>query len=424
MKVLLDPEESDWPRLLLRPALDIAVLDDEVRQILENVRYRGDEAVREYSRRFDNMVREDFRVSEDELAAAKDLLPKELVQAILVASDNIRRFHAARQIPDVRLDTMPGVTCWTKTVPVQRVGIYIPGGSAPLFSTVLMLGIPAALAGCPEVVLCTPGSPNGSLNPAILFAARVCGIKNVFRIGGAQAVAAMAYGTASVPAVDKIFGPGNQYVTKAKQLVSQQGVGIDFPAGPSEVLIVADATADPGFIAADLLSQAEHGADSQVVLVALDEEIIPKVREELVKQLETLPRKSFATKALQNGFIIYFPDRSQAMRFSNAYAPEHLIINTTDSDQLAKLVSNAGSVFLGPYSPEAAGDYASGTNHTLPTGGYARIYGGISCASFTKEITFQQLTREGLGRLGPSVEVMAAAEGLEGHKKAISVRLL
>jgi len=341
---------------------------------------------------------------------------------MLLAADNIRRFHSARLSEDVRVETSPGVTCWTKRVPLQRVGIYIPGGTAPLFSSVLMLGLPAALVGCPEVILCTPPSPEGSIHPAILFAARICGIRKVFRVGGAQAIAAMAYGTETISAVDKIVGPGNRYVTKAKQLVSGQGIAIDFPAGPSEVLVVADKTANPAFIAADLLSQAEHGADSQVMLVALDPEVPGRVRAEVDKQLLTLPRRDIATQSLANGWMISFTDHQLAMEFVNAYAPEHLIINTRKPEELAAAVLHAGSVFLGAYSPEAAGDYASGTNHTLPTAGYARLYGGVSCASFVKEITFQQLTREGLNNLGPAVEEMAAAENLMGHRNAITIR--
>lgn len=342
---------------------------------------------------------------------------------MLLAADNIQRFHQARISPEVRLETQPGVTCWTKRVPLQRVGLYVPGGSAPLFSTVLMLGLPAALVGCPEIVLCTPPSPDGTIDPAILFAAKICGIHNVFRMGGAQAIGAMAYGTRSVPAVDKIFGPGNRFVTEAKNQVRLEGIAIDFPAGPSEVLIVADDTANPAFIAADLLSQAEHGADSQVMLVSLDPGLPPRVQTEIDNQLQTLPRRDLARQALANGWMITMTNKTQAMQFVNAYAPEHLIIQTANPNQLADQVLHAGSVFLGAYSPEAVGDYASGTNHTLPTAGHARIYGGISCASFVKEITFQELTREGLVNLGPAVEEMAEAENLAGHRRAIAIRI-
>lgn len=423
MKQISHPPRDRWPELVRRPSIDTDTLEASVRNILLQVRQRGDQAVLEYSRRFDQFQGDQLKVREDELRQAESRLEPSLVQSILLAADNIRRFHGARLTPDVNIDTMPGVTCWTRRVPLQRVGIYIPGGTAPLFSTVLMLGLPAALVGCPDVILCTPPAPDGSIHPAILFAARTCGIRNIYRVGGAQAIAAMAYGTASIPAVDKIVGPGNRYVTVAKQLVSQEGVGIDFPAGPSEVLVVADDTADPAFVAADLLSQAEHGADSQVILVALSETLGLRVQAEVEQQLANLPRREVATQALANGYVVTFADESTAMDFANAYAPEHLILNTMQPDRLAEKVVNAGSVFLGAYSPEAAGDYASGTNHTLPTSGHARLYGGISCASFAKEITFQRLTREGLQALGPAVEEMASAERLEAHRRAISIRL-
>ncbi len=423
MKQIHHPSRERWPELIRRPAGDTDTLEASVKNILLQVRQRGDQAVLEYSRRFDHFQSDQLQVREQEIEQAESLLEPALVQSIRVAVDNIRRFHGARLTPDVIVDTLPGVTCWTKRVPLQRVGIYVPGGSAPLFSTVLMLGIPASLVGCPEVVLCTPPAPDGSIHPAILFAAHCCGIRNVYRVGGAQAIAAMAYGTARIPAVDKIVGPGNRFVTLAKQLVSQEGIGIDFPAGPSEVLVVADDSADPAFVAADLLSQAEHGPDSQVILVSLAEELGGRVQTELQKQLHSLPRRDVAAQALANGFIITLADEQAAMDFANAYAPEHLILNTRNPDRLAEQVIHAGSVFLGAFSPEAAGDYASGTNHTLPTAGYARLYGGISCASFTKEITFQRLSREGLQLLGPAVEEMAIAEGLEGHRRAISIRL-
>lgn len=423
MRIVNNPPEAQWPELIRRPGTESASITGTVQDVLRQVKLRGDSAVRDYSRRFDHWDAENFMVQEQELQEAESRLPRSLTQAMLLATDNIRRFHSARLSPDVAVETLPGVTCWTRRVPLQRVGIYIPGGSAPLFSTVLMLGLPAALAGCPEVVLCTPPSADGSVHPAILFAARICGIRKVFRVGGAQAIAAMAYGTESIPAVDKIVGPGNRYVTQAKQLVSAEGIGIDFPAGPSEVLIVADESANPAFLAADLLSQAEHGADSQVMLVALNSAIVPRVQAEIEKQLKTLPRRDTALQALANGWMITLTDQQLAMRFVNAYAPEHLIINTVSPEKTAELVLHAGSVFLGAWSPEAAGDYASGTNHTLPTAGYARLYGGVSCASFFKEITFQQLTREGLENLGPAVEEMAAAENLEGHRQAIAIRL-
>lgn len=422
MRIVTNPPEKEWTELVRRPSLKASALDDVVRKILLDIQTRGDEAVREYSQQFDNVTFDSLLVPEENLRQAEGQLPPDLVKAILVAADNIRRFHAARLPAEVKVETMPGVTCWTKVVPLERVGIYVPGGSAPLFSTVLMLGIPSALAGCPEVILCTPPAADGGVNPAILFAARLCGIKNVYRVGGAQAIGMMAYGTKTVPRVDKIVGPGNQYVTKAKELVNRDGVSIDFPAGPSEVLIIADRNATPAFVAADLLSQAEHGADSQVMLIALDQELIANVEIELKRQLNDLPRKSIAERALQNGAIVSFNAVEQAIRFTNRYAPEHLIIQTDHPDEFAIKITNAGSVFLGSYSPEAVGDYASGTNHTLPTGGFARTYGGISCGSFVKEITFQQLTREGLRQLEPTVTRMAEAESLEAHRRAVTIR--
>lgn len=422
MRIVNNPPLSQWPDLTRRPGSGAHSVATAVRDILRQVRLRGDEALRQYSRRFDHWDHEDMQVSERELLEAESRLPASLVRAILLAADNIKRFHRARLSEDVRVETFPGVTCWTKRIPLQRVGIYIPGGTAPLFSTVLMLGLPAALAGCPDVVLCTPPSSDGSLHPAILFAARICGIRNVFRVGGAQAIAAMAYGTKSIPAVDKIVGPGNSFVTKAKQIVSGEGIAIDFPAGPSELLIVADELANPAFVAADLLSQAEHGADSQVMLVALDAQFAVRVQTEIANQLKGLPRRDIAARSLANGWIISFADRQLAMTFVNAYAPEHLIINTRKPEELADIVLHAGSVFLGAYSPEAAGDYASGTNHALPTAGYSRLHGGVSCATFVKEVTFQQLTREGLDQLGPAIEEMATAENLIGHRNAIAIR--
>jgi histidinol dehydrogenase len=423
MRTIQNPVPADWPELTRRPEADAATISRAVREILREVRERGDVAVREYNRRFDRFDADDFRVPAQEIQSAESRIPSSLASAMLLAAGNIQRFHQARISPEVRLETQPGVTCWTKRVPLQRVGLYVPGGTAPLFSTVLMLGLPAALVGCPEVVLCTPPSPDGTIDPAILFAAKICGIHHVFRMGGAQAIGAMAYGTRSVPAVDKIFGPGNRFVTEAKNQVRLEGIAIDFPAGPSEVLIVADDTANPAFIAADLLSQAEHGADSQVMLVSLDPGLPPQVQTEIDNQLQTLPRRDLARQALANGWMITMTDKTQAMQFVNAYAPEHLIIQTANPNQLADQVLHAGSVFLGAYSPEAVGDYASGTNHTLPTAGHARIYGGLSCASFVKEITFQELTREGLINLGPAVEEMAEAENLAGHRRAIAIRI-
>lgn len=422
MRRYQNPTEGEWKNLTKRPA-GREVDDRVVQQVIADVRARGDEALREYTRKFDGATLTRIVVSEEEMRSAASQVPEALRSAMQLAARNIRTFHEARLTRDVRLDTLPGVTCWTKTVPLQRVGLYIPGGSAPLFSTVLMLGIPAALAGCPEIMICTPPAPDGTVNPAILFAAQLCGIRSVFSVGGTQAIAAMGYGTESIPAADKILGPGNSFVTRAKQLVSQDGVAIDFPAGPSEVMVIADASADPRFVAADLLAQAEHGPDSQVVLVALDESLIAPVENEVNRQLALLPRRETARVALDNSFIATFEDSRQALRFANTYAPEHLLIQARNASELADQVINAGSVFLGPYSPEAAGDYASGTNHALPTAGYARMYGGVSTSSFCKEVTFQQLTREGLAALGPAVTEMAAAEGLDAHKRAITIRL-
>ncbi|RMF26520.1 MAG: histidinol dehydrogenase, partial [Bacteroidetes bacterium] len=346
----------------------------------------------------------------------------ELMEAIGEALANLRRFHAAQIQPRMEVETMPGVRCWRKSVPIERVGLYVPGGSAPLFSTVLMLGVPAMLAGCPEVVLCTPPDPTAKVNPAILFTAGLLGIERVFRIGGAQAIAALAYGTESIPRVDKIFGPGNAYVTRAKQLVQLEGTAIDMPAGPSEVLVLADDSAEPAFVAADLLSQAEHGPDSQVVLVSLDASLPERVQQEIERRLEALPRASIARQALENSLTVHFDEVEQALAFSNAYAPEHLLLQTRDPQTLAEKVRQAGSVFLGPFSPESVGDYASGTNHTLPTNGFARAYSGLSVDDFVRKITFQQLSAEGLQNIASVVEVMAEAENLQGHAEAVRVR--
>lgn len=354
---------------------------------------------------------------------AETLLSAELTTAIKAAYDNILKFHAAQKREVLEVETTPGVKCWRQGVPIDKVGIYIPGGSAPLFSTVLMLGTPANLAGCKEIILCTPPERNGKIHPAVLFAAQLTGVKKIFKVGGAQAIAALAYGTETIPAVYKIFGPGNQYVTKAKQLVTEDGVAIDMPAGPSEVLVLADESADPSFIAADLLSQAEHGEDSQVILVLLNDGLFEKTQSEIIRQLQRLPRKSIAEKALANSHVVVFNDKSAAIDFVNTYAPEHLIVNTKDTDSVATKIVNAGSVFLGNFSPEAIGDYASGTNHTLPTNGYAKAYAGVSLESFIKYITFQKASPAGIQALGPVVEAMAEAEQLLGHKMAIRVRL-
>lgn len=423
MKAYNNPPRADWPVLTQRPQLSLDFLESQVRNILQRVRSAGDAALLELTEKYDGAVLQQTEVSAHEIEIAAASLSADIKQAIQVASQNITAFHRSQTRADIKVETMPGVVCWRKSVPIQKVGIYIPGGTAPLFSTVLMLAIPARLAGCPEVILCTPPNRDGSVNPAILYAASLCGINRIFKVGGAQAIAALAYGTESIPGVYKIFGPGNQYVTKAKQLVGQEGIAIDMPAGPSEVLVIADQFADADFIAADLLSQAEHGTDSQVVLVTTSPSLPSAVQSSIEKQLDQLARKAIATEALQNSLSITFPSMDEAVAFANTYAAEHVIIQTTSPEAVADALTNAGSVFLGPWTPEAAGDYASGTNHTLPTGGFARAYSGVSLESFNKTITYQQISAQGIQLLGPTVEVMARAELLEAHRNAIRVRL-
>ncbi len=423
MKNLVNPKRSDWPSLCQRPALQLEFLESVVRNIITRVRTSGDEALKDLSLQFDKVKLENIQVTENEMEAAQKEVPEELKSAIRTARQNIRTFHQAQQYKPLFVETMPGVTCWRKAVAIEKVGIYIPGGTAPLFSTLLMLGIPATLAGCKEIILCSPSDMTGSLHPAILFSAKEIGIKKIYKVGGAQAIAAMAYGTATVPSVYKIFGPGNQYVTKAKQQISADGIAIDMPAGPSEVLIVADEHANSDFIAADLLSQAEHGRDSQVVLISNSVNLLEKVNTQVVEQLEKLPRKDIAKAALQNSLSLLMENESDMIDFINSYAPEHLIINTTNSEFISDRITNAGSVFLGAFTPEAAGDYASGTNHTLPTNGFAKAYSGVSLSSFQKFITYQRLSEEGLKRLGPVVEKMALAEQLVAHQRAVRIRL-
>lgn len=423
MKRINNPSTSQWPELCKRPQLELDFLEGSVNNILERVRKSGDAALLEFTRQFDGVVLDKLAVKPEEVSAATQNLPASLKTAIIAAAKNIEVFHAAQTRSVEKIETMPGVTCWRKATPIQKVGIYIPGGTAPLFSTVLMLAIPARLAGCKEVILCSPPDKSGAIHPAILFAAQLTGVTKIFKAGGAQAIAAMAYGTESVPQVSKIFGPGNQYVTKAKQIVSQQGIAIDMPAGPSEVLVIADEAANPAYVAADLLSQAEHGADSQVVLVSTTQTILNKVQEEVTKQLAALPRKELAQEALNNSLSIRFETDSHLIDFVNAYAPEHLIINTTNNKILEQQIVNAGSIFLGEYTPEAAGDYASGTNHTLPTNGFAKAFGGVALESFTKYITIQEITKAGLQVIGPIVETMAEAEQLKAHAQAVQVRL-
>ncbi|PUZ25084.1 histidinol dehydrogenase [Chitinophaga parva] len=423
MQTVQYPDRKDWDVLLQRPVMDTAALESKVAAILQAVQQEGDAAVKRYAKQFDNVELENVQVSTAEFAEANANLDPALKQAILQAKQNIERFHKAQQEQSQVIETMPGVQCWRRSVAIDKVGLYIPGGSAPLFSTILMLGIPAAIAGCREVVLCTPSNAAGKVNDAILFTAQAVGIEKVFKIGGVQAIGAMAYGTETVPSVYKIFGPGNQYVTAAKQLVNKAGTAIDMPAGPSEVAVLADETCIPGFVAADLLSQAEHGPDSQVLLVTTSLQVIKDVEAAVVKQLQELPRHQTASKALDNSRMILVKDMEEAMDLLNAYAPEHLIIACQDDVMLADKVINAGSVFLGNYSPESAGDYASGTNHTLPTNGHARAYSGVSLDSFLKKITYQRLSREGLQQIGQTIELMAAAEGLDAHKQAVTIRL-
>ncbi|MCC7465925.1 MAG: histidinol dehydrogenase [Saprospiraceae bacterium] len=424
MKVYQYPLKALSNEILARPkASKRADLLAQTAAILDAVKKDGDVALQKFTWTFDGIETTQFRVSEAHIQGAEASLSLELKSAIQVAYQNIRLFHARQKVEEPPVETMPGVICWRKSVPVERVGLYIPGGSAPLFSTVLMLGVPAQLAGCREVVLCTPPDKKGAVHPAILYSARLCGIEKIYAIGGAQAIAAMAYGTATIPAVWKIFGPGNTWVTAAKQLVSIEGVAIDLPAGPSEVCVIADGSARAAFVAADLLSQAEHGPDSQVLLITDQAGLIPEVEKALEDQLKTLPRAEIAERALQNSRVILADDLQTAMDWANEYAPEHLILAVSNPEKWASEVVNAGSVFLGHYTPESAGDYASGTNHALPTDGFARGYAGVSLDSFLKKVTFQQITRQGLSLLGPAIQALAEAEGLEAHAKAVTIRL-
>ena len=423
MQVIQQPGRSSWPALVQRPTASFQQLEKPVRKVMAAVQQRGDAAVKKYTREFDGVTLRKLEVTEKEINQAVKGLDADLKVSIQIAAANIRRFHEAQHQAGENIETMPGVRCWRKAVGIEKVGLYIPGGSAPLFSTLLMLAIPATIAGCREIVLCTPPQKDGTVHPAILFAAHVAGVKRIFKVGGVQAVAAMAYGTESIPQVYKIFGPGNQYVTIAKQLAQQEGVAIDMPAGPSEVCVLADDTAEPSFVAADLLSQAEHGPDSQVFFVTTSKTLVPKVQQALQEQLEALPRKALAAQSLANSRAIVLEDMEEAMELVNAYAPEHLIICCAEAERLAEQVVNAGSVFIGNYSPESVGDYASGTNHTLPTNGFARAYSGVSVDSFVKKITFQQLSKEGLLGIGKAVVTMAEAEGLSAHARAVSVRV-
>ncbi len=423
MILISNPDKSQWQEILKRPVMNTENLFDTVRSVIDRVKEEGDRAVLDYEEKFDKVVLASLAVSEEEQQEAENLVSEDLKAAIRLAKQNIETFHAAQRFEGKKVQTQPGVTCWQKAVAIEKVGLYIPGGTAPLFSTVLMLAVPARIAGCKEIVLCTPPGRDGKVHPAVLFAAKVAGVNRIFKAGGIQAIAAMAYGTESVPKVYKIFGPGNQYVTAAKQLVSLRDVAIDMPAGPSEVEVLADETANPIFVAADLLSQAEHGVDSQAILITTSVELQQAVKVEVERQLALLPRKEIAEESLANSKLIVVDSMTEAIELTNAYAPEHLIIETEDYLSVAERIVNAGSVFLGSLTPESAGDYASGTNHTLPTNGYAKAYSGVSLDSFIRKITFQEIKPEGLNIIGPAIELMAANEQLDAHKNAVSVVL-
>ena len=423
MQILKYPEEKDWETILARPTFETASLNKTVQDVLDDIRDRGDKAVLEYGEKFDKVKLNSLIVSQAEIEESESLVSEELKEAIKIAKKNIETFHASQKLEPKKIETVKGVTCWQKSVGIEKVGLYIPGGTAPLFSTVLMLATPAKIAGCNEIILCSPPNKEGKIHPAILFAAREAGVSKIYKAGGIQAIGAMAYGTESIPKVYKIFGPGNQYVMKAKQLVSMADVAIDMPAGPSEVLVIADKTANPKFVAADLLSQAEHGADSQVIFVTTDEALISDVLSQIELQLFQLPRRDVAEKALANSKLILLENEQDVIRLTNRYAPEHLIIQTENYMEIAEQIINAGSIFLGHYTPESAGDYASGTNHTLPTNGYATAYSGVNLDSFVKKITFQEITQEGILRLGRTIEVMAENEELLAHKNAVTLRM-
>lgn len=424
MEIIKNPDKKYWAKMLERPAFETSQLDFVVKKIIEDVKNSGDKAVKSYTSKLDKAEIKNLLVSSKEISEASERVSPELKKAIALAIKNIEAFHEAQiQTEEVRVSTSPGVDCWQKPVPISKVGLYIPGGTAPLFSTVLMLAIPAKIAGCNEIILCSPPNKNGNINDAILYAARQVGIQNIFKVGGVQAIAAMAYGTETIPKVFKIFGPGNQYVTAAKQLVSREAVAIDMPAGPSEVAVLADNSSSAEFIASDLLSQAEHGRDSQVLLISTSESKIEEVQTELNQQLENLPKKDIAQESLKHSKMILVNNKKEMMEMVNEYAPEHLIISTEDADNLAEQVVNAGSVFIGKYTPESAGDYASGTNHTLPTHGWANAYSGVNMDSYFKKITYQKITKSGLQTIGAAIETMAEAEELIAHKNAVSIRL-
>lgn len=423
MKTLINPTKEEWGKKLKRPVQKTKDIEKIVKPIMRKVKRTGDKALRKFAMEYDHVQIKNLLVSIEEVKKARETVDSGLKEAIIQAKENIEKFHEAQATPDLEMEIMEGVTCMRRSVPIQKVGLYIPGGTAPLFSTVLMLGIPANIAGCEEIVLCTPPDKDGNIHPAILYTADLIGIDKIVKAGGAQAIAALTYGTESVPKVDKIFGPGNQYVTAAKQLAVTKGVAIDMPAGPSEVLVYADNSAIPAFVAADLLSQAEHGIDSQVILVASSEKVANKILKEISEQVEKLPRKEIALKALDNSSAVIMENQQMAIELINDYAPEHLIICAENEEEVVKQIVNAGSVFIGNYTPESAGDYASGTNHTLPTYGYARNYSGVSLDSFVKKITYQKLTEKGIQHLGPTIEIMASNELLDAHKNAVSIRL-
>lgn len=422
MKIYKYPSREEWKELTERPHLDVSQLNNTVADVLKNIRENGDKAVKEYEEKFDHASLETLAVTAEEIENALKEVPAELLDSLRLAHKNIETFHKAQQFVGEKVETAPGVTCWQKSVPIERVGLYIPGGTAPLFSTVLMLATPAKIAGCKEIVLCSPPTHNSTIHPAILAAAHIAGVNKIYKVGGVQAIGAMAYGTESIPKVYKIFGPGNQYVMAAKQQVSLHDVAIDMPAGPSEVCVIADDSCRPEYVAADLLSQAEHGTDSQVLLISTSQKVLDNVVKELKKQLEALPRKEMAQKSLDNSKLVLVDNTTTAIELSNEYAPEHLIIATADYEQLAEKVVNAGSVFLGNYACESAGDYASGTNHTLPTHGYAKAYSGVNLDSYNRKVTFQHLTEKGIESIGKAVETMAQYEQLDAHRNAMKIR--
>ncbi|NJB83984.1 histidinol dehydrogenase [Wenyingzhuangia aestuarii] len=423
MKTYNNPAKNTWARITQRPAKEANTLGTTVKAVFDDIKEKGDVALKQYTQKFDGVTLSDLKVSQQEIDDAIPLVSQELKDAIVLAKNNVEKFHTSQKIEKKIISTVNGVDCWQEMKPIEKVGLYIPGGSAPLFSTILMLGVPAKIAGASKIVLCTPPSKDGTIHPAILFAAQLVGVTEIYKLGGIQAIAAMTYGTESVPSVYKIFGPGNQFVTAAKQYALTQGLAIDMPAGPSEVMVVADKDADASFVVADLLSQAEHGADSQVILVTASQQLIDEVQIELDKQLAELPRQEVATLAIENSSAILIDSIADQNELINAYAPEHLILNVLNEDVYLSEIVNAGSVFIGPLTPESAGDYASGTNHTLPTNGYARMYSGVNLDAFTKKITYQKITKEGILNIGPAIELMAAAEGLDAHKNAVTLRL-